>query len=81
MKLIYEYLPFGGGNRRCIGYAFAEYQIKLILATIISKYQLQLSDNRPIYPVRSGPGLGPSRDIWMTVITKSENWQRSLERM
>ncbi|GJD16244.1 cytochrome P450 [Rivularia sp. IAM M-261] len=77
----YEYLPFGGGNRRCIGYAFAEYQIKLILATIISKYQLQLSDNRPIYPVRSGPGLGPSRDIWMTVITKSENWQRSLERM
>jgi cytochrome P450 family 110 len=69
----YEYLPFGGGNRRCIGYAFAEYQIKLILATIISKYQLQLSDNRPIYPVRSGPGLGPSRDIWMTITGEAES--------
>lgn len=67
----YEYLPFGGGNRRCIGYAFAQYQMKIVLATILSRYQLELTDNRPVFPVRSGPGLGPSRDIWMKVVDKN----------
>lgn len=63
----YEYLPFGGGNRRCIGYAFAQFQMKLVLATILSHYQLALVDPRPIRPTRHGPGLAPSRDIHMQV--------------
>ncbi|MBF2063498.1 MAG: cytochrome P450 [Calothrix sp. C42_A2020_038] len=50
----YEYLPFGGGNRRCIGNAFAMYEMKIVLATVLSKYQLSLLSKRPVKPVRRG---------------------------
>ncbi|ARV62985.1 cytochrome P450 [Nostocales cyanobacterium HT-58-2] len=63
----YEYLPFGGGNRLCVGSAFALFLIKLVLFTILSRYQLTLVDPRPIHPIRHGPGLAPSRALQMMV--------------
>ncbi len=53
----YEYLPFGGGNRRCIGMAFAQYEMKLVLATILSNFQVSLVNKRPLRPVRRGMTL------------------------
>ncbi|NDJ25929.1 cytochrome P450 [Nostoc sp. B(2019)] len=50
----YEYLPFGGGNRRCIGAALAQLEIKLVLATILSRLQLALVTPRSMKPVRRG---------------------------
>ncbi len=50
----YEYLPFGGGNRRCIGMAFAQYEMKLVLATILSRFQVSLVNKRSLRPVRRG---------------------------
>ncbi|MCA1994592.1 MAG: cytochrome P450, partial [Coleofasciculus sp. S288] len=41
----YEFLPFGGGSRSCIGMALAQYEMKLVLATILSRYELALADN------------------------------------
>lgn len=46
----YEYLPFGGGSRRCIGAALAQLEMKLVSATILSRYQLALSDSQPVRP-------------------------------
>lgn len=43
----YEFLPFGGGARGCIGGAFALFEMKLVLATILSRYQLALVDKQP----------------------------------
>jgi cytochrome P450 len=50
----YEYLPFGGGNRRCIGMAFAQYEMKIVLATILSRFQVSLVGKHPVRPVRRG---------------------------
>lgn len=53
----YEYYPFGGGNRRCIGMAFALFEVKLVLATILSRLHLSLVDHRPVRPVLRGVTL------------------------
>jgi cytochrome P450 family 110 len=63
----YEYLPFGGGNRRCIGQAFALFEMKLVLATIVSRFQLSLVDRRPIQPVRRGVTVAPPSTMRMVV--------------
>ncbi|MBW4427785.1 MAG: cytochrome P450 [Nostoc desertorum CM1-VF14] len=64
----YEYMPFGGGSRRCIGAAFAEFALKLVLATTVSKYDLTLASDRPIKPVLSGLNLVPSDGVKMKFI-------------
>lgn len=61
----YEYFPFGGGNRRCIGMAFAQLEMKLVLATILSRFQLALANNRPLKPVRRGLTVAPPAGLRM----------------
>jgi len=63
----YEFLPFGGSNRRCIGLAFAQFEMKLVLATILSQYELKLASNRPIKPTRRGLTLAPPGNMRMVV--------------
>ncbi|NET73234.1 MAG: cytochrome P450, partial [Sphaerospermopsis sp. SIO1G2] len=61
----YEYLPFGGGNRRCIGMAFAMFEMKLVLATVMSQMDLKLLDHISVKPVRRGITLAPSPGKWL----------------
>jgi unspecific monooxygenase len=63
----YEYVPFGGGNRRCIGMAFALFEMKLVLATVLSRWQLELVNSKPLQPVRSGALLRPEGGVRMVV--------------
>jgi unspecific monooxygenase len=63
----YEYLPFGGGSRRCIGLALAQYEMKLVLGTVLSRYQLALADNRPVRPQRRGVTLAPAGGVKMVI--------------
>jgi cytochrome P450 family 110 len=56
----YEYLPFGGGVRRCIGMAFAQFEMKLVITGILSCFELALADSRRVRPVRRGLTSGPS---------------------
>lgn len=37
-----EWLPFGGGIRRCVGMAFSLYEMKIVLATILARTVLRL---------------------------------------
>ncbi|MBD2495838.1 cytochrome P450 [Nostoc sp. FACHB-280] len=62
---LYEYLPFGGSNRRCLGMAFALFEMKLVLATILSHVDLALVDNSRVKPIRRGVTLAPSNGKWM----------------
>ena len=63
-----EYLPFGGGNRRCLGYALAQLEIKLVLATILSKHQLSLAEDKPVKLQRRGFTLAPATGVRLVVV-------------
>ncbi|MBD2777692.1 cytochrome P450 [Iningainema tapete] len=75
----YEYLPFGGGNRRCIGMAFALFEMKMVLATVLSGWQMELVDSKPVQPVRRGALLGPSEGVRMVVTSIRHQNQPILE--
>lgn len=68
----YEYLPFGGGNRRCIGVALALFEMKLVLATILSRSQLQLVENSQVKPMRRGVTLAPSGGKWLVATNQRQ---------
>jgi cytochrome P450 len=63
----YEFIPFGGGVRMCLGHALAMLEMKLVIATIISKYNLELADNKPIKPIRGGATIVPSNGVPLVV--------------
>ena len=69
----YEYLPFGGGNRRCIGSAFALYEMKLVLASILSRFELALANPGKVRPVRRGVVMAPAGGVKMVVKDGRQN--------
>src|SRR3569623_126618 len=54
------YFPFGGGVRRCLGMAFASYEMKIVLATILAKVDLANAPGKKIKLVRRGITFAPS---------------------
>lgn len=73
----YEFYPFGGGNRRCLGAALAMYELKLAIATIVSEVDLELPDNRPIKPIRRGVTLAPSNNLQLMAKGQRRSAQKS----
>lgn len=43
----YAWIPFGGGIRRCIGAAFAEYEMRTILREFVERAELRAVDPKP----------------------------------
>lgn len=39
----FEFAPFGGGHRRCVGAALADYELRIVLATLLGRVRLKLS--------------------------------------
>lgn len=63
----YEFLPFGGGSRSCIGGALALFEMKLILATMLSRYELELADRKPEKPRFEGLLCYPASGVKMAI--------------
>jgi cytochrome P450 family 110 len=63
----YEFFPFGGGARGCIGAAFAVFEMKLILATILSNYQLTLVKKQPEQSKFEGLMCYPASGVKMQI--------------
>jgi cytochrome P450 family 135 len=58
----YTWIPFGGGIRRCLGAAFAEYEMRIVLGTLFGACAARPTSERPERPRRRGithvPGNG-----------------------
>ncbi len=59
----YEFMPFGGGVRRCVGYALAQYELKIALATMLTQADMTLMNQRPVLPARRGVTLGTNQPV------------------
>ena len=57
----YTWIPFGGGVRRCLGAAFATLEMKIVIATILSRARLRASRARPERARFRGVTMLPSR--------------------
>jgi cytochrome P450 len=66
----YEFIPFGGGPRRCIGAAFAMYEMKIVLATLLRRYEFRLVKDAPVKYVQRGLTMGPKGGIEMVMENK-----------
>jgi cytochrome P450 len=59
----FEYTPFGGGARRCLGAAFAMYEMKIVLGTLLPRYRLVLAERDEVLPTRRNLVLGPATGV------------------
>ena len=65
----YEFLPFGGGLRGCIAKPFAELEIKLMLATLLSHFEWKLVNQSPDNYQFEGTVLVPANGV-QVIMTK-----------
>jgi cytochrome P450 len=66
----YEFLPFGGGVRRCLGMAFALVEMKIVLAEVLSRVELRTAPGYQVRVVRRSVTLAPSEGMPVVV----EGW-------
>lgn len=62
-----EFLPFGGGHRRCLGAAFSEHEGRIFLATLLSRVELETVSPTPSKRVRRNVTMGPDDGVPLQV--------------
>ena len=62
-------MPFGGGYRRCIGFAFATLELKATLARLLQRVELELiaADHTPV----GTAGLRPKSGVPVRVLAQN----------
>lgn len=64
----FEYLPYGGGHRRCIGASLAAFEIRIALAAIVTRWELEsLNTERD---ARKNIVMGPRWGVPMRVTAR-----------
>jgi cytochrome P450 len=62
----WEFMPFGGGHRRCLGAALASYELAVVLGTLLREVELRLVDDGPVRAVRRSITTAPEGGVPMT---------------
>ena len=63
----YEFFPFGGGNRACLGAAFASFEMKIVLARMLGRLELRAVPGYRARVVRRGIAFAPSEGMPVVV--------------
>ncbi len=74
----FEFIPFGGGARRCLGAAFAMYEMKVVLGTILIEHRLSLANSKPVKSARRGLAIGPAGGVPMKYLGRRVAGARSV---
>jgi cytochrome P450 len=65
----WEFLPFGGGVRKCVGASFALYEMKMVLATLLPRVEMHLA-RTDVRATRRSITLTPSNGLPVIVTSK-----------
>ena len=63
----YEYLPFGGGPRRCVGMHLAIFEMKVVLAALFDRYEFALVKGQNVAPARRFVTVAPGERLQLAV--------------
>jgi cytochrome P450 len=63
----FEFVPFGGGARRCLGAAFAMYEMKIVLATLVARHRMKLEEPKPVVHELRAASFGPKGGVRMVL--------------
>ncbi|MSO40806.1 MAG: cytochrome P450 [Solirubrobacterales bacterium] len=55
----YSWVPFGGGVRRCLGAAFAQFEMRIVIERILAQVRLSPASDRPERIVRRNVTFSP----------------------
>jgi cytochrome P450 len=66
----YSWTPFGGGVRRCVGAAFAQLEMRVVLQTVFSRLDLRAPDTTPERIGRRFITLAPARGGRVVLVAK-----------
>lgn len=66
----FQYMPFGGGHRRCIGAAFASYEMAMVLGVLLKRFDFTLVDSAPVVPKRRSVTIGPSSGVPIRLVSE-----------
>ena len=72
----YEFIAFGAGSRQCLGMALAQYELKLVLATLLRNYEFKLVEKQPVKPGRRGVTLSPVGGVKMMMTGKRKQSEK-----
>lgn len=64
----FEFMPFGGGARRCLGAAFATYEMKQVLFALLTTHRFECLENGPVGFVHRPGTVGPKGGIRMQIL-------------
>lgn len=59
----YAFFPFGGGVRKCIGAAFASFEMKIVLAHVMPRVDLRIANGYRMRPMMRAVTVAPSRGV------------------
>ncbi len=68
----YAWIPFGGGVRRCVGAAFAQFEMDVVLRTLLSHFELQPTEARGERESFRGVAFAPAKGGIAVVRRRSE---------
>ena len=63
---VYEFLPFGGGHRRCMGAGLAEYTMRIALAEAVTHWDFETAKQDK--DIRRNIAMGPKHGVQLQIV-------------
>jgi len=74
----YAWVPFGGGMRRCLGAAFAEFEMRIVLREVLTRCELRKADPAPEKIGRRSITISPKGGTPVVVTARHPAREREL---